>query len=338
MRVIEHELNVKRTNPQSLTYLSEDILLFDIETTGFSPKTSQIYMIGTAFLKGDMLTIKQFLAQSKEDEPFILIAFFNLCKQYSSCITYNGLGFDIPYLEEKAGLLKVDSPLSGIKNIDIYKKLRPYKSILKLMNLKQKSLEQFLGIEREDLFTGGELISHYFAYSQSLDEKEEELLLLHNYEDILGMVYLLPVLAYPRVFEGDFSFGKATRNTSIDYYGNEEERVILQADLSYSVPVPVSYRKYGYYLSLRNRELYLSVPVTGNEIRVPYLDYKNYVYLKQEDMAVRKDMASYVDKESKIKATPENCYGKFTITDTNLTAKNFEPYIKTVLMLLSSSN
>lgn len=335
MKVIEHELNLNMNCPEALFHLTEDTLLFDIETTGFSAKTSQLYLIGTAVLKEDVLHITQYLAQSREDEAFLLIAFFNLCKQNSSCITYNGLGFDIPYLEEKAKQLKVTETLSALKKIDIYKELKPYKHILKLMDLKQKSVEQFLGIEREDLYTGGELISHYMNYSKTGSPEEENLLLLHNYEDILGMAYLLPVLSYLAAFRGEYAFESASCTTSVDYYGNEENRLVIEAVLHTPVPQPVSYRHADYYLSLRRNKLYLSAAIKDGQIKVPYLNYKDFVYLKNEDMAVLKELAKYVDKNAKTAATLETAYGKFQVTEEALCKETLLPYIQTVLQFLS---
>ena len=45
-----------------------------------------------------------------------------------------------------------------------------------------------------------------------------------------------------------------------------------------------------------------------------YKDYKNYFYLPNEDMAIHKSMATFIDKDKKIKATKDNCYTKITDT------------------------
>ena len=43
--------------------------------------------------------------------------------------------------------------------LDIFKELSPIKPLLCLENYKQKSIEAFLGIDREDKYSGGELIN-----------------------------------------------------------------------------------------------------------------------------------------------------------------------------------
>ena len=66
-----------------------------------------------------------------------------------------------------------------------------------LENLKQKSIEQFLGIAREDKYNGGQLIEVYGEYLQTHSELLKHLLILHNEDDLKGMPQILPILAYP---------------------------------------------------------------------------------------------------------------------------------------------
>lgn len=55
---------------------------------------------------------------------------------------------------------------------------------------KQKDWEQFLGLNREDKYDGGQLIAVYKDYLMSKDEDLLHNLLLHNEDDLLGMKYL----------------------------------------------------------------------------------------------------------------------------------------------------
>ena len=78
--------------------------------------------------------------------------------------------------------------------------------MLGLENLKQKSIERFLGIAREDKYNGGQLIEVYGEYLQTHSELLKHLLILHNEDDLKGMPQILPILAYPDFLAGDFSF------------------------------------------------------------------------------------------------------------------------------------
>ena len=56
----------------------EHSIFFDIETTGFSPANSTLYMIGCARRKSNRICIDQFFAEKPEEEAEILAAFFQM--------------------------------------------------------------------------------------------------------------------------------------------------------------------------------------------------------------------------------------------------------------------
>ena len=63
---------------------TEDALFFDIETTGFSPASTLVYLIGCARRVGNQLIINQYFAESKEDEIRILQHFLSLMNEYET--------------------------------------------------------------------------------------------------------------------------------------------------------------------------------------------------------------------------------------------------------------
>ena len=79
----------------------EEILFLDIETTGLTASGSQLYLIGCAFYRDGNWQIKQWFAQSPEEEPELIKAFFTFAKDYSYLMHYNGNTFDLPYLKQK---------------------------------------------------------------------------------------------------------------------------------------------------------------------------------------------------------------------------------------------
>ena len=87
-------------------------------------------------------------------------------------------------------------PFNDFEGIDIYRRIVPYKSFLRLPNCKQKTLEQFLGIKREDTYSGGELISVYHTYVKTPTDYGFQALALHNADDMKGMLQILPLLSY----------------------------------------------------------------------------------------------------------------------------------------------
>lgn len=115
-------------------------------------------------------------------------------KGFDTIITFNGNGFDIPYLRAKCSKYQISDPFENKTFIDIYKQVRSLKFLLALPDLKQKTIEQFLGMEREDKYNGGELIEVYHTYVKNPSDELLCLLKQHNYEDVLAMPQLFAIL------------------------------------------------------------------------------------------------------------------------------------------------
>lgn len=69
--------------------------------------------------------------------------------------------------------------------------------------MRQKDLEYAIGLFREDLYSGGELIEVYKKYLLSGDENLLEILRLHNKEDVEGMLKLLPLFSIRALWTGN---------------------------------------------------------------------------------------------------------------------------------------
>ena len=184
MITIEKKLRLPDTYPLERIGKLDELLFFDIETTGFSPVNTSLYLIGCARRKGNLICIDQFFADTPDEERLILSAFLELLKPYRTLITFNGLGFDIPYLTAKCQTYGMPAPFLEFSNLDIFRALSKFKKIFKLPNLKQKTVEKFLGIGREDLYSGGDLINVYHQYVATQEEEARYLLQIHNYDDV----------------------------------------------------------------------------------------------------------------------------------------------------------
>ena len=211
--ICQEQLYIKQYNLTNELF-DENCVFFDIETTGFSPASSNIYLIGCLRRQGETLIIDQFFAENKDDEKEVLNQFIALLKDYNTIISFNGIGFDIPFIKAKCDAYSIEEHLKDFKYIDIFKLISGIKFLLKLPNYKQKTLESFLDIHRDDKFSGGELINVYDDYIKTQSKEAEELLLLHNYEDVTGMLDLIPALSYLNILNGGFSI-KETEDYSV---------------------------------------------------------------------------------------------------------------------------
>lgn len=178
--------------------------------------------------------------------------------------------------------------------------------------LQAKSIEAFLGIDREDKYSGGELINVYYEYLAQNDDKKLSLLLTHNYEDVLGMTKLLNILSYKECIHGIADITGVSVNPYTAYDGSLMNELIISFENKFSVPKSVSFHDNDIYLTIGTTKSYVRAEIFEGEMRHFYSDYKNYYYLPKEDMAIHKSVAAYVDHEYREKCKAYNCYVRKT--------------------------
>lgn len=288
----------------------ENALFIDIETTGFTARSSDLYLIGCAYHAENTWHTRQWLAQVPSEQAEILEDFFSFAKNKSYLIHFNGSQFDLPYLIQKCQQLGLSHDFSAFDGIDVYRSLFHYKDFLGLQSLKQKSLEAFLSLGREDQYGGGELIEVYRDYVKTQSPEALRLLLLHNAEDLKGMLLLLPMLSYHDAFHFPLKAKRVQANHYCDAYGNPCMELIIYAALPNAVPKSVSASRDGIYARLEGDELAIRVPVFEEEMKYFHANYKDYYYLPKEDVALHKSVAAYVDKDFRQPATARNCYAR----------------------------
>ena len=341
---------------------------FDIETTGFRAASSHLYLIGAACRisgenrKGDSCwQIVQWMAEQPQEEAALLNAFAEFMTHYETVIHFNGKRFDIPYLEDKYTQYGLPSPFRGKSSVDLYLDFRPLKAFLNLDHMNQKSLELFLGVNRDDQYDGGRLIPVYREFCRTHDENLLKLLLLHNKEDVEGMLSLPSLYGYLNFLEiqqvlpaDGFSSPSSEAEMSqkqqmclhkapaavaesisrsqeepsvsaqtdlllhaaelyraemiLSKSENEPSGLLLSFRMALPVPVPVSKPFDGGYFTLKDRTGKLLLHVRKDTLYYYFPDYKNYYYLPEEDQAVHKSVAAYVDKQYRQPAKADTCY------------------------------
>ena len=120
--------------------------------------------------------------------------------------------------------------------------------MLKLPDYKQKTIERFLGLSRNDTFSGGELIEVYQNYLKTPDEQAMFFLKQHNYEDVLGMTGLIAIRSYRKLFDGAFTVNSTETNIYKDRNGIPQKELILTLQNQYPIPQRVSCQTDAFYL------------------------------------------------------------------------------------------
>ena len=308
MLIFESLFTPKNNSYGPANYPAEQLLYFDIETTGLSADTSSLYLIGCLYYRDNTWHTIQWFADDYQSEKALLTAFFDFMKDFSVLIHYNGTGFDIPYLQKKCKQHKLSFSFEAIQSLDIYKELTPYKKLLPLPNLKQKTIEGILGIQREDKYDGGQLIQVYVEYIHNKFKKTTgcedclSLLLLHNREDLEGLLQASILLLSPELIEKDTQCTEETKEEALRY----------SLKFPYQLTSTLTLEKGAIELTLPKASSIGTLtlhPFTG-ELKYFYPNYKDYYYLPIEDTAIHKSVASYVEKEYREKAKACNCYTK----------------------------
>lgn len=339
MKTIITPANLTSTWPITQIAPPQKILFFDIETTGFSAGLSAVYLIGCLYHEPASGTwqLIQWFSETPEDEPALLTAFFTFLGNYTTLIHYNGDAFDLPFIRKRSRLYNIICPLSHVTSLDLYRKIRPWKTALSLSSLKQKAMERFLNIRRDDPYTGRQLIAAYKDYLSTGKTALFHLLLKHNQEDLCGLLKLLPLLTYAFLPEMSLSlvsqsilpvrsplnpdFSKASAAApgaeippdqgTLAPMGNAALELIYRIPDHFGpLPAPFQVNRPHLLIQGQNTQIFCRLLLYQGELKYFYSDVKNYYYLPCEDMAIHKSVGSYVAKEARKKATPQTCYRK----------------------------
>lgn len=287
----------------------DDILFFDIETTGLSHRNSRVYLIGAALCTDGKWEMIQFLAQkeNEKEEYAVLEAFQSLCARKRCFLHFNGSTFDIPYLQHKYQSYRLTSPFKDAVSVDLYRTLRPLRTILQTENFRQKSLEPLAGYRRQDAMDGKELIKVYRTYAKTGGQTLLNLLFLHNHDDVEGMGCLLTFGALLALLRGNFRMRDITAVTDRAMDGSLLQEVLFTVQLPLSFPTRLSFSLPCAYVTLEKDCCKMKMPLLEGTLKYYYPDYKNYYYLPLEDEAVHKSVGVYVDPACREKAKASNC-------------------------------
>ncbi len=287
--------------PDLCGLLPENPLFFDIETTGLSVKNAAIYLIGVVYQSGGQWCLRQWFATERRQEMDILQAFLDFSKDYPALIHFNGDKFDLPFIKACAKQYNLDHELSKKESLDLCSSLRPMAPFLGMERRKQKSFEERVGHLREDIYSGGELIRVYEDYLKNHSEKLCKTLLLHNHDDLRGMLFVASALSYER-------FLKQPVKLLSTEEAQDEAVLRLESEGPFKVPALAQASYEGMSISVNDSEIILRVPVKNGAVRFYFTDYQNYYYLPKEDTAVHKSVGIYVDAQFRKKATPGTAY------------------------------
>lgn len=297
----------------------EEVLFFDIETTGLSPGNSQVFLIGAVEKRRNDApwSLIQFLAESKtaEEEKVLLKSLAKLISGKKYLVHFNGSSFDVPYLCHRYRALGLESPFSSLMQIDLYRELTGLPGFFRQMpDHKQKTFETLMNYPRKDKLSGKDMINFYQIYIKSKENKVLNLLLLHNQDDLKGMFSLLPLGKLKDFFSGRFSVLKTKEIQEPALEGGQKRELLFSLDFPFSIPLRLTGVTDFCYIVIEGSRGKIKIPLYQGTLKYFYPDYQNYYYLPYEDEAIHKSVAVYTDPSRRKKAKASNCYKKYTGT------------------------
>lgn len=310
MIVIREQSKTKIEYPLHKLGDLDKLIYFDIETTGFSRKYCIVYMIGCMYFIDGVPMYTQWLAENDNEEANVLMAFHKFLQGFSTIIHFNGTSFDMPFLKERGEKFRLDFEFNRFNSIDLYKSVSSFGHILKLENMKQKTFERLFDIKRKDPFSGGDLIEVYRDLVRTRDERLIFPLLLHNKEDVEYMGTLTSLLTFSDFFDGKYNIINFKICDYFNMNGDNCKELRIEIALPHPIPFEISYNIDCVYLKVSKDKGYITVQVKNGCYKFFFPNYKDYYYLPEEDTAIHKSVAAFVDNNYRKQATVSTCYTK----------------------------
>ncbi len=196
------------------------ILYLDTETTGLGGSGTVAFLVGMGWLTDEGFEVHQFLMRDYPEEPFLLRHVAAGLKKFDVLCTFNGTTFDVPLLESRFLMNRMDRNCLDLPHLDLLHMCRRlWKLRLGRCNLGRLE-EVILGTPREDDLPGSEVPQRYFTYLKTQQASLLEDILKHNAQDIASLCVLLNHMAdlyqHPekiRFSEDVYSMGRALERT-----------------------------------------------------------------------------------------------------------------------------
>ena len=170
---------------------SGKMLFVDLETTGLAGGAgTYAFLVGCGWFDGGTFRLRQFFLSDFAAERALLESVAEIADDVDCVVTYNGKTFDLPLIETRFALQRMEPPFAGVAHVDM---LHPARRMWREDDVECRLtyLEQALcGHEREDDVPGFEIPSRYFYYVRSGDARPLAAVLEHNRLDIVSLAML----------------------------------------------------------------------------------------------------------------------------------------------------
>jgi uncharacterized protein YprB with RNaseH-like and TPR domain len=177
-----------------------NMMFLDLETTGLAGGAgTYAFLVGCGWFDNGGFTIRQFFLSSFDAERDVLDAVNSVAERATTVVTFNGKSFDLPLIETRCALHRMDALLAARPHVDM---LHPARRLWRrdedaggipgaVPGCRLGSLEHWLlGHEREADVAGFEIPARYFRYVHTGDAAPLDAVFEHNRRDLLSLALL----------------------------------------------------------------------------------------------------------------------------------------------------
>ncbi len=179
---------------------AEGIAYLDIETCGMIGMP--VFMVGLLLWREGRLVMVQLLARDYSEEQAMLGRCWELLDEVSTLVTFNGLSFDVPYIEDRAAATGLGARRLEASQVDmLHESRRRWKGILP--NCRLQTLERFIcGRLRRGDIPGDQIPAVYHEFVRTKDARQMGIVLHHNALDLLTLAELTVLVLQGREVDG----------------------------------------------------------------------------------------------------------------------------------------
>lgn len=172
------------------------VAYLDIETTGLSPETAQITLVGLVWEEGGVRRLEQYFVDEPDQEADVLREVGRQLRGFAGVVTYNGAKFDLPFLAARAAWFGL--PWPRVRTYDLLQTARLWRREYGLLpDCKLQTVMAFFAVGREDATSGYAMVEAYRRWVADGDPADRDLILAHNADDLLLLPDLVPLLTSP---------------------------------------------------------------------------------------------------------------------------------------------
>ena len=178
-------------NPALETIDLSNILYIDTETTGLAGGTgTYVFLMGMGWLAGDEFIVEQLFMRDFVEEPALLWRTAQLAGEYDCLVSFNGRRYDVPLLDTRLILNRLDGSLAAIPHLDLLQPARLlYGGIFDDCRL-QTLERELMGQYRFGDIPGAEIPRLFFEYLSSGDAGTLLPVFEHNVLDVVTLLTL----------------------------------------------------------------------------------------------------------------------------------------------------